>query len=126
VCGVAREPNARRGRHHGCVVSTGDAIRYRFLTARIVSRSGSPDGDSLAVWEQKLEQRGGTVDLGLNANLRRIAEDYSLKAPETAVFDFTVDADAAIQRIWSRANARLDAADALYRGEQPRSTLPKP
>lgn len=77
--------------------------------------------DSLQVWTVKLNQGGGDlVTANTNANsigLEKIADDYSIVGKALVPTLFRYSADELMQAAWHRGAAKLDAADALYRGE---------
>jgi hypothetical protein len=78
--------------------------------------------DSLTLWNLRIAS--GSPTLLAAPPVKRIVDDYGIPYTKDKFGTVTrmFEADGAIQTIWRVAGQKLDAADALYRGEAPAET----
>lgn len=95
-------------------------IEKQFLTLH--SAALGAYRDSLTVWNEKLTQNNGPRIYAnisqTSRGLERLADDYPIEVKRDGTL-VSFEADPAMQTMWSRASAKLDAADAIYRGQEP-------
>jgi len=81
--------------------------------------------DSLTIWEKKLEagkDTAITLTLWGSVGVRKIAEEYAVAGEPIQDDSYrSYSLDAIMRAAWHRAEGKLDAADALYRGGPPKA-----